>query len=77
MKSIINYFNSILQGNATNPDAHIVAVGFKQEAPHVQAQREAAIKKMKEIGRASMLEGGKFHLHNTCLVNRESEKQVA
>ncbi len=40
---------------------------FRNESEVVKQKRAEAIKKMKEIGRSSLIEGGKFSLNNNIL----------
>lgn len=65
MKTFLNMMSVILAGQ-TRTEADPLA-GFKKESPEVQKRREAALRKMNEMGRATLLEGGDFSLHNKAL----------
>lgn len=51
----------------TNEPRMAMVDGFKQEAETLQQKREDAKRRMKEIGRKSLIEGGEFNLNNKVL----------
>ena len=52
-------------------------IGEMKEHPKVAELREKAKANMKAWGRKSLLEGGKFSIHNTVLTNKKVAKKKA